>query len=61
LDETKLSSGPARSALQLKLQGENRATAAVLVMTKTHATLLFVGAADEGSIAQPTDAGNHAR
>ena len=40
VDETKLSSGPVRSALQLLLQGKDRAAAAVLVMAKAHATLL---------------------
>lgn len=37
-----MSSGPARSALQLLLQGVNRAAAAVLVMAKAHATLLLL-------------------
>lgn len=39
--ETKMPSGPVRSALQLKLQGQNRAATAVLVMTMIHTTLLF--------------------
>ena len=35
-----MSSGPVRSALQRRLQGRNRATRAVMVDAKAHATLL---------------------
>src|SRR5690606_3725341 len=57
--KNEMSSGPARSALQRKLQGTNRATAAERIETKSHADLPEIGVAGDRVIATQPVGGKH--